>query len=49
MSAMFAAVSSEMPMPSIIKNDLPEGEHTITITANSAEDINFKFGYFIVD
>lgn len=48
-SAMFAAVSSEMPMPSIIKNDLPEGEHTITITANSAEDINFKFGYFIVD
>lgn len=48
-SAMFSAVSSEMPMASIIKNDLPEGEHTITITANSAEDMNFKFGYFIVD
>ena len=45
----YGNVSTDMPMMSLIKTDLPEGEHTITITVNEAQEVNFRFGYFIVD
>lgn len=41
-----AGNTTKMPMSSMIKTDLSAGKHTITITAN---DKDFKFGYFIVD
>lgn len=44
-----ANLTTEMPMASMIKTGLSEGEHTITITVNSADNLNFKFGYFMVD
>ena len=44
-----SGITTKMPMMRVIKNDLPAGEHTITITAKEAADINFTFGYFVVD
>ncbi len=44
-----ASVSTDMPMMSMMKTGLSEGEHTITISVDNADEINFRFGYFIVD
>ena len=44
-----SGVTTEMPMASMIKSDLADGEHTITITVNNADNLDFKFGYFMVD
>lgn len=45
----YGAVSTDMPMMSMISTNLEEGEHTITLTVDNAENVNFRFGHFIVD
>jgi len=41
--------STDVPRLMRLRTDLDDGEHTITITVNEAEDVNFRFGYFVVD
>lgn len=45
----YGNVSTDMPMMSMISTNLEEGEHTITITVDDADNVNFRFGHFIVD
>lgn len=45
----YGNVSTDMPMMSLIRNDLEDGVHTITLTVDEADDVNFRFGYFIAD
>ncbi|MBE7042696.1 MAG: SGNH/GDSL hydrolase family protein [Ruminococcaceae bacterium] len=47
-----ATINSKMPAPSLLRNDLSMGEHTIeivTYSANKGAEDGFVVGYFMVD